>query len=137
MASVKAIPRAVRYPHYPAPWCPEAFLDAVLFQKLMKKQINGCHGIHREHYDIFLAAMCGKPSQTFLDKVKHIRWYLLFEFKSLLQTTPEINDKSEVLINFCLLSKHISNFVRRCDNLPSNNLGPLVLLAYQGSIRKM
>ena len=53
MASVKTIPRAVRYPHYPAPWCPEAILDAVLFQKLMKKQINGCHGIHREHYDIF------------------------------------------------------------------------------------
>ena len=100
MASVTTISRPVRYPPYPVPWCHEAVLDAVpffQFQKLMKEQMNICHGIRREHYGTFLAAMCGKPSQTCLDKVTHIRWYLLFEFTSLLQSTPEIDEKSEAL----------------------------------------
>ena len=100
MASVTTFSRPTRYPPYPAPRCPEAVLDAVpffQFQNLMKEQMNACHGIRREQYDMFLAAMCGKRSQTCLDKVTHIRWYLLFEFKSLLQTTPEIDEKSEAL----------------------------------------
>ena len=65
MASVTTISRPVRYPPYPALWCPEAVLDAVpffRFQKLMKEQMNVCHGIRREQYDTFLAAMCIRQS---------------------------------------------------------------------------
>ena len=73
MASVTTISRPVWYPAYPAPWYPEAVLDAVpffRFHKLMKEQINVCYGIRREQYDTFFAAMCGKPSKMCLDKLR-------------------------------------------------------------------